>query len=113
MSKRDAIPQHSLHADSNRVRRRQSQGEGSEDECIGCFSLFQFSADTDGAALERALQAAAQPRGPRSGGSGAGAASGSDSEPGDDVALEVNSWWLEHLEERVWCCLQLCPCAAC
>jgi len=73
------------------------QGEGSEDECIGCFSLFQFSANTDGPALEAAL-AAAHAGGSRGGGSDA---SSSDGESGDEVALEVNSWWLEHLEERV------------
>jgi hypothetical protein len=77
------------------------QGDGSEDECIGCFSLFQFSCDVDGPALEGALAAAAE--GPRRSRGAAGASSrgGSGSESGDDVALEVNSWWLEHLEERV------------
>ena len=55
----------------------------------------------DGPALEGALAAAAEgPRRSRGGSCGAG---GSGSESGDDVALEVNSWWLEHLEERVRC----------
>ena len=78
------------------------QADGSEDECIGCFSLFQFSANTDGPSLEAALAAASRPRRIQAAGAaGGGHVSGSDSESGDDIALEVNSWWLEHLEERV------------
>lgn len=67
---------------------------GSDDECVGCFSLFQFSQNTDAASLEAVLSEAeaGRPRG------GSGASDGSGSEAGsDDVLLEVNSWWLEHL----------------
>ncbi len=71
----------------------------SEDECIGCFSLFQFSQNTDAAALEAVL-AAADAAGSRGRG-GAGSGSEGSSEAGsDDVVLEVNSWWLEHLTVR-------------
>lgn len=90
------------------------QGDGSEDECIGCFSLFQFSCHMEGGALEGALASAAKPQRRDKDAPAAGGGSGSDSESGDDVALEVNSWWLEHLEERVrsihdiyWCLFRL------
>lgn len=56
----------------------------------------------DSAALEAALAAAQQqPRRVKGRDGGGGGGSGSDSESGDEVALEVNSWWLEHLEDRV------------
>lgn len=71
------------------------EAAGSEDECIGCFSLFQFSQNTDAASLEAALAAAGAGGGR---GRGGGSTDGSASEAGsDDVVLEVNSWWLEHL----------------
>lgn len=77
---------------------------GSDDECVGCFSLFQFSQNTDAASLEAVLSEAeaSRPRG------GSGASDGSGSEAGsDDVMLEVNSWWLEHL---MVCRHSLLPC---
>eukprot|EP00208_Stichococcus_sp_RCC1054_P002912 CAMPEP_0206142900 /NCGR_PEP_ID=MMETSP1473-20131121/18579_1 /ASSEMBLY_ACC=CAM_ASM_001109 /TAXON_ID=1461547 /ORGANISM="Stichococcus sp, Strain RCC1054" /LENGTH=3025 /DNA_ID=CAMNT_0053538067 /DNA_START=97 /DNA_END=9174 /DNA_ORIENTATION=+ len=73
------------------------EAAGSEDECIGCFSLFQFSQNTDAARLEAAL-AAADTASSRGGGRGGGSGSEGSSDAGsDDVVLEVNTWWLEHL----------------
>lgn len=76
------------------------EAAGSEDECIGCFSLFQFSQNTDAARLEAAL-AAADTASSRGGGRGGGSGSEGSSDAGsDDVVLEVNTWWLEHLTVR-------------